>query len=108
VLHIEISTAYAFQYNMFRILQQPLQLPERQFEIGQKIEVTDPADPKVAHIASVVQVHGYRVRLRPDGCDSDSDFWRLAYSPDIHPVGYCDTSGQKILLPLGKVLRLNV
>ena len=93
---------------MFRILQQPLQLPERQFEIGQKIEVTDPADPKVAHIASVVQVHGYRVRLRPDGCDSDSDFWRLAYSPDIHPVGYCDTSGQKILLPLGKVVRLNV
>ena len=92
---------------MSRILQQPL-LPERQFEIGQKIEVTDPADPKVAHIASVVQVCGYRIRLRPDGCDSHSEFWRLTYSPDIHPVGYGDTSGQQIQIPLGKILRLNV
>ena len=86
--------------NLF--FKQPLSLPDRTFEVGHKVEVTDPDDPKVAHIASIVQVHGYRIRLRPDGFDSSSDIWRQAYSPDIHPVGYSDTSGQKLQLPLGK------
>ena len=78
------------------------------FEVGNKLEVTDPTDPKVAYIASVVQVHGYRIRLRLDGCDSSSDIWRQAFSPDIHPVGYSDTSGQKLLhvVPMGKFLSL--
>ena len=76
--------------------------------MGHKLEVTDPADPKVAYIATVDQVHGYRIRLRLDGCDSSCDIWRQAYSPDIHPVGYSDTSDQKIQLPMGKVLLLQV
>jgi len=79
-----------------------MRLPERQFEIGQKLEVTDPADPKLAYIASVVQVHGYRIRLRMEGSDGSHDFWRLAYSQDIHPVGYGDGNGQTVQLPLGK------
>jgi len=73
--------------------------------VGHTLEVTDPTDPKVAYIATVDQVYGYRIRLRLDGFDSSSDIWRHAYSPDIHPVGYSDTSGQKLLLPLGKIFR---
>jgi len=84
--------------------KQPANLPARKFKEGHKLEVTDPTDPKVAYIASVVQVHGYRIRLRRDGYDSSSDFWRLACSPSIHPVGYCDASGHKLQLPVGKVL----
>ena len=72
--------------------------------MGQKLEVTDPADPKLAYIASVEQVQGYRIRLRLDGSGSSHDFWRLAYSQDIHPVGYSNENGQTIQLPPGKVI----
>ena len=83
-----------------------MKIPARRFEVGQKIEVTSPADATVANIALIVQVKGCRIRLRLDGCNSSNDLWRQAYSPDIHPVGYSDTSGQKLLLPLGKFLPL--
>jgi len=94
--------------HMILLFKQPLSLPAKTFEVGYKVEVTNPDDPKVAHIATIVQVHGYRIRLRLDGFDSSSDIWRQAYSPDIHPVGYSDTSGQKLLSPLGKFLPLQV
>jgi len=90
---------------MFWLFKQPLSLTDRRFEVGHKLEVTDPTDPKVAYIATVDQVYDYRIRLRLDGFDSSSDIWRQAYSPDIHPVGYSDTSGQKLQLPLGKLFR---
>jgi len=82
-----------------------MSLPDRRFEVGHKLEVTDPTDATVAYIATVDQVYGYRIRLRLDGFYSSSDIWRQAYSPDIHPVGYSDTSGQKLQLPLGKIIR---
>jgi len=93
---------------MIWLFKQPLSLPARMFEVGHKLEVTDPTDPNVAYIASVVQVYGHRIRLRLDGFDSSSDIWRQAYSSDIHPVGYSDTSGQKLQLPLGKRLPFQV
>ena len=83
-------------------------LPARKFEVSQKLELTDPADPKIAYIASVEQVQGYRIRLRLDGSDSSHDFWRLAYSPDIHPVGFSNENGQTIQLPPGKVIHVVV
>jgi len=86
------------------MFKQPASVPARKFEVGHKLEVTDPTDPTVAYIASVVQVLGYKIMLRLDGCDSSSDFWRLASSRSIHHIGYSDTSGQKLQLPLGKIL----
>ncbi|EMP31123.1 Lethal(3)malignant brain tumor-like protein 3 [Chelonia mydas] len=50
---------------------------------------------------SNIQVQGYRMRLHFDGYSEYYDFWVNADSPDIHPVGWCEKTGHKLLSPKG-------
>uniref|UniRef100_A0A8C5LJM0 SAM domain-containing protein n=1 Tax=Leptobrachium leishanense TaxID=445787 RepID=A0A8C5LJM0_9ANUR len=45
------------------------------------------------------EVQGYRIRLHFDGYPDCYDFWINADSPDIHPVGWCEKTGHKLLPP---------
>uniref|UniRef100_A0A672GK91 Lethal(3)malignant brain tumor-like protein 1 n=1 Tax=Salarias fasciatus TaxID=181472 RepID=A0A672GK91_SALFA len=49
----------------------------------------------------VLQVCGYRLRLHFDGYSDCHDFWVNANSPDIHPAGWCESTGHKLHTPKG-------
>ncbi|XP_043922447.1 lethal(3)malignant brain tumor-like protein 4 isoform X2 [Protopterus annectens] len=71
------------------------------FEIGMKLEGTDPHHPSMFCVLSVAEVRGFRLRLHFDGYPDCYDFWVNASSPDIHPVGWCDQTGHTLHPPKG-------
>lgn len=54
----------------------------------------------------ITQVCGYRLRLHFDGYSDCHDFWVNANSPDIHPAGWCESTGHKLHTPKGQGSRL--
>ncbi|XP_054832784.1 MBT domain-containing protein 1 isoform X1 [Eublepharis macularius] len=71
---------------------------------GVRVEVpnTDCSLPtKVFWIAGIVKLAGYNALLRYEGFENDSslDFWCNVCGPDIHPVGWCATSGKPLVPP---------
>ncbi|XP_048343879.1 MBT domain-containing protein 1 isoform X2 [Sphaerodactylus townsendi] len=71
---------------------------------GVRVEVpnTDCNLPtKVFWIAGIVKLAGYNALLRYEGFENDSnlDFWCNICVPDIHPVGWCATSGKPLVPP---------
>ncbi|NWI17939.1 MBTD1 protein, partial [Crypturellus soui] len=71
---------------------------------GVRVEVpnTDCSLPtKVFWIAGIVKLAGYNALLRYEGFESDSnlDFWCNVCGSDIHPVGWCATSGKPLVPP---------
>ncbi|CAH2221839.1 lethal(3)malignant brain tumor 4 isoform X1 [Pelobates cultripes] len=71
------------------------------FKVGMKVEGIDPEHPSLYCVLTVVEVQGYRLRLHFDGYPDCYDFWVNADSPDIHPVGWCEKTGHKLLPPKG-------
>ncbi|XP_044290747.1 lethal(3)malignant brain tumor-like protein 3 isoform X2 [Varanus komodoensis] len=71
------------------------------FKVGMKLEGLDPEHPSLFCVLSVAEVQGYRMRLHFDGYSECYDFWVNADSPDIHPVGWCEKTGHKLLPPKG-------
>ncbi|XP_062818388.1 lethal(3)malignant brain tumor-like protein 4 isoform X2 [Anolis carolinensis] len=71
------------------------------FRVGMKLEGLDPEHPSLFCVLSVDEVQGFRMRLHFDGYSECYDFWVNADSPDIHPVGWCEKTGHKLLPPKG-------
>ncbi|XP_034269574.1 lethal(3)malignant brain tumor-like protein 4 isoform X1 [Pantherophis guttatus] len=72
------------------------------FKVGMKLEGLDPEHPSLFCVLSVAEVQGYRMRLHFDGYSEFYDFWVNADSTDIHPVGWCEKTGHKLLPPKGR------
>ncbi|XP_055084170.1 polycomb protein SCMH1 isoform X2 [Periophthalmus magnuspinnatus] len=85
--------------------KQSLTPPVNEFKAGMKLEAQDPRNTTSTCIATVVGLTGSRLRLRLDGSDNKNDFWRLADSSEIQPIGSCEKSGGMLQPPLG--FRLN-
>ncbi|KAK7887278.1 hypothetical protein WMY93_026899 [Mugilogobius chulae] len=85
--------------------KQSLTPPVNEFKSGMKLEAQDPRNTTSTCIATVVGLTGSRLRLRLDGSDNKNDFWRLADSSEIQPIGSCEKSGGMLQPPLG--FRLN-
>ncbi|XP_071430014.1 MBT domain-containing protein 1 isoform X4 [Pithys albifrons albifrons] len=71
---------------------------------GVRVEVpnTDCSLPtKVFWIAGIVKLAGYNALLRYEGFENDTslDFWCNVCGSDIHPVGWCATSGKPLVPP---------
>ncbi|XP_018617078.1 MBT domain-containing protein 1 isoform X3 [Scleropages formosus] len=71
---------------------------------GVRVEVpnTDSSVPtKVYWIASIIKLAGFKALLRYEGFDDDSsrDFWCNLCVPEIHPVGWCASSGKPLVPP---------
>ncbi|XP_040186703.1 MBT domain-containing protein 1 isoform X3 [Rana temporaria] len=56
---------------------------------------------KVFWIAVIVKLAGYNVLLRYEGFENDvtMDFWCNICSNDVHPVGWCASSGKPLVPP---------
>ncbi|XP_016122751.1 MBT domain-containing protein 1-like [Sinocyclocheilus grahami] len=56
---------------------------------------------KVYWVAGIVKLSGFKALLRYEGFDNDSskDFWCNLCIPEIHPVGWCATSGKPLVPP---------
>ncbi|XP_073444258.1 MBT domain-containing protein 1 isoform X1 [Dendrobates tinctorius] len=71
---------------------------------GVRVEVlnTDNSlSPKVFWIAVIVKLAGYNALLRYEGFENDAslDFWCNICSSDVHPVGWCASSGKPLVPP---------
>ncbi|XP_069608597.1 MBT domain-containing protein 1 isoform X1 [Ranitomeya imitator] len=71
---------------------------------GVRVEVlnTDNSlSPKVFWIAVIVKLAGYNALLRYEGFENDAslDFWYNICSSDVHPVGWCASSGKPLVPP---------
>uniref|UniRef100_A0A6Q2XMN2 Lethal(3)malignant brain tumor-like protein 2 n=1 Tax=Esox lucius TaxID=8010 RepID=A0A6Q2XMN2_ESOLU len=70
--------------------------------VGLKVEVLNSSavlPSKVYWIASIIQLAGYKARLRYEGFeDGSQDFWWSLGSGDMYPVGWCAMTG-KLLVP---------
>ncbi|XP_068191902.1 lethal(3)malignant brain tumor-like protein 1 isoform X2 [Antennarius striatus] len=71
------------------------------FKQGMKLEGIDPQHPSMYFVLTVAEVCGYRLRLHFDGYSDCHDFWVNANSPDIHPPGWCESTGHKLHTPKG-------
>ncbi|XP_023187582.1 lethal(3)malignant brain tumor-like protein 1 isoform X1 [Xiphophorus maculatus] len=72
------------------------------FKQGMKLEGIDPQHPSMYFVLTVAEVCGYRLRLHFDGYSDCHDFWVNANSPDIHPAGWCESTGEhKLHTPKG-------
>ncbi|XP_069080277.1 lethal(3)malignant brain tumor-like protein 3 [Pleurodeles waltl] len=80
---------------------QSFPLSKNGFKVGMKMEALDPDHPALFCVVTVAEVHGYRMRLHFDGYPDCYDFWTNADSPDIHPIGWCEKTGHKLLPPKG-------
>uniref|UniRef100_A0A8C5CR21 Polycomb protein SCMH1 n=1 Tax=Gadus morhua TaxID=8049 RepID=A0A8C5CR21_GADMO len=81
--------------------------PLNEFKAGMKLEALDPRNTTSTCIATVVGLTGARLRLRLDGSDNKNDFWRLADSSEIHPIGHCEKNGGMLQPPLGNHTRVH-
>ncbi|XP_041096480.1 lethal(3)malignant brain tumor-like protein 4 isoform X3 [Polyodon spathula] len=71
------------------------------FKVGMKMEGLDPLHPSMFCVLTVAEVQGYRIRLHFDGYPECYDFWVNADSWDVKPAGWCEKTGNKLLLPKG-------
>ena len=55
-------------------------------------------------MATVIGTLGPRVRLRLDGSDSKSDFWKLVDSDELSEYGHCENAGGMLYPPMGFTL----
>ena len=71
--------------NLFSLQSEILLTNE--FVVGMKLESRDPRNSNSYCIATVIATLGPRIRLRLDGSDNLSDFWRLVDDDTIKPIG---------------------
>uniref|UniRef100_A0A671RX69 Lethal(3)malignant brain tumor-like protein 1 n=1 Tax=Sinocyclocheilus anshuiensis TaxID=1608454 RepID=A0A671RX69_9TELE len=74
---------------------------ENSFRQGMKLEGIDPQHSSTYFVLTVAEVCGFRLRLHFDGYSDCHDFWVSASCPDIHPAGWCESTGHKLYTPKG-------
>uniref|UniRef100_A0A3Q1I6W1 Lethal(3)malignant brain tumor-like protein 1 n=1 Tax=Anabas testudineus TaxID=64144 RepID=A0A3Q1I6W1_ANATE len=98
--YLEESKAVAAPNKLFQESQR-VPTVKNGFKQGMKLEGIDPQHPSMYFVLTVAEVCGYRLRLHFDGYSDCHDFWVIANSPDIHPAGWCESTGHKLHTPKG-------
>lgn len=71
-------------------------VPSHGFREGMKIEAADLMDPRLVCVATVAKVVGRLLKVHFDGWEEEYDQWLDCESPDIYPVGWCQSVGHKL------------
>ncbi|KAJ3631401.1 hypothetical protein MTP99_012530 [Tenebrio molitor] len=71
-------------------------IPLHGFVPGMKIEAADLMDPRLVCVATVAKVAGRLLKVHFDGWEEEYDQWLDCESPDIYPVGWCQSVGHKL------------
>ncbi|XP_043988121.1 lethal(3)malignant brain tumor-like protein 1 isoform X1 [Gambusia affinis] len=99
--YLEETKSVAAPNNLFHEAQS-VPTVKNGFKQGMKLEGIDPQHPSMYFVLTVAEVCGYRLRLHFDGYSDCHDFWVNANSPDIHPAGWCESTGEhKLHTPKG-------
>ncbi|XP_066527239.1 lethal(3)malignant brain tumor-like protein 1 isoform X2 [Hoplias malabaricus] len=98
--YLEEQKAVAAPPKLFQESQRVPDCPVS-FRQGMKLEGIDPQHPSMYFVLTVAEVCGYRLRLHFDGYSDCHDFWVNANCPDIHPPGWCESTGHKLYTPKG-------
>ncbi|XP_076874931.1 lethal(3)malignant brain tumor-like protein 1 isoform X2 [Brachyhypopomus gauderio] len=98
--YLEEQKALAAPPKLFQESQRVAEC-QNHFCQGMKLEGIDPQHPSMYFVLTVAEVCGYRLRLHFDGYSDCHDFWVNANCPDIHPVGWCESTGHKLYTPKG-------
>uniref|UniRef100_A0A674EBS0 L3MBTL histone methyl-lysine binding protein 1 n=1 Tax=Salmo trutta TaxID=8032 RepID=A0A674EBS0_SALTR len=99
--YLEETKAVAAPAKLFQESQRVPQC-KSSFRQGMKLEGIDPQHPSMYFVLTVAEVCGYRLRLHFDGYSDCHDFWVNANCPDIHPAGWCESTGHKLYTPKDK------
>ncbi|XP_047187209.1 lethal(3)malignant brain tumor-like protein 1 isoform X2 [Scophthalmus maximus] len=100
-LYLEETKAVAAPNKLFQESQR-VPTVKNGFKQGMKLEGIDPQHPSMYFVLTVAEVCGYRLRLHFDGYSDCHDFWVNGNSPDIHPAGWCESTGHKLHTPKGQ------
>ncbi|XP_036068542.1 lethal(3)malignant brain tumor-like protein 1 isoform X2 [Oryzias melastigma] len=98
--YLEETKAVAAPNKLFQETQR-VPTVKNGFKQGMKLEGIDPQHPSMYFVLTVAEVCGYRLRLHFDGYSDCHDFWVNANSLDIHPAGWCESTGHKLHTPKG-------
>ena len=71
-------------------------VPVHGFTEGMKIEAADLMDPRLVCVATIAKVVGRLLKVHFDGWDDEYDQWLDCESPDIYPIGWCQSVGHKL------------
>ncbi|CAK8691450.1 unnamed protein product [Clavelina lepadiformis] len=74
---------------------------ETGFKILDRIEAIDRHHPELVCVASIVDVMGKYLLIHFDGWNSCYDYWTLATSNYIRPIGWCKENNKELSTPLG-------
>ena len=61
-----------------------------------KLEAVDLMEPRLICVATVAKVVGRLLRIHFDGWESEYDQWVDCESPDLYPIGWCETVGYPV------------
>ncbi|MBN3308592.1 LMBL1 protein, partial [Amia calva] len=100
--YLEEQKAVAASPKLFQEFQRVPQC-KHSFRMGMKLEGIDPQHPSMYFVLTVAEVCGYRMRLHFDGYSECHDFWVNSNCPDIHPAGWCESTGHKLYTPKGQM-----
>ena len=71
------------------------------FRIGMKLEAVDKTNTVLTCVATVSDILGDKILIHFDGWDNVYDYWSDPSSPYIHPVGWCQETGNPLSPPQG-------
>lgn len=70
------------------------------FKPGMRLEAIDRRNPQLVRAAEIVDVDNHRVKVHFSGWDSAYDYWVDDDLPDLHPVGWCESTSHSLQPPL--------
>uniref|UniRef100_A0A8C8ESC8 Lethal(3)malignant brain tumor-like protein 1 n=2 Tax=Oncorhynchus TaxID=8016 RepID=A0A8C8ESC8_ONCTS len=76
--------------------------PAHGFQAQMKLEAVDKRSPGLIRVATVEEVDTHRIKVHFDGWSHMYDDWMDSDHPDIHPVGWCESTGHPLKVPPGE------
>ncbi|XP_051517036.1 lethal(3)malignant brain tumor-like protein 1 isoform X1 [Myxocyprinus asiaticus] len=73
--------------------------PPHGFQVQMKLEAVDKRCPGLIRVSTVQEVDTYRIKIHFDGWSHLYDEWMDSDHPDIHPAGWCESTGHPLKPP---------